>query len=48
MEDEATWLCRRIDTYRQIARAVADERAIKAIRQLIAEMEERLKQIKEG
>ncbi len=48
MEDEASWLRGRIERYRQVAKAVADERAIKAIWQLIAEMEERLRKIGAG
>ncbi len=45
MDDEANWLRTRIERYRQLLKTVTDERAVKAIRQLIAETEARLEQI---
>lgn len=48
MEDEVTWLRSRIERYRHLLKTISDERAVGAIRQLIAEAEERLESLWEG
>ncbi len=45
MQDEAKWLRQRIERYCELLKRMTDDRAVKAIQQLIAELEARWKRI---